>query len=83
MNIRDGMEARLQSISLLFSAFQLDTVCNGTVLYRYCTGTVINNQCCVSRSWILDSSVADPGCLSPIPDPDFWPSRILDLKTAT
>ncbi len=21
---------------------------------------------------------ADPGCLSPIPDPDFYPSRILD-----
>ncbi len=25
------------------------------------------------------SSVADPGCLSRIPDPDFYPSRILDL----
>jgi hypothetical protein len=23
-------------------------------------------------------SVADPGCLSRIPDPDFYPSRILD-----
>jgi len=25
------------------------------------------------------SSVADPGCLSRIPDPDFYPSRIPDL----
>jgi len=25
------------------------------------------------------SSVADPGCLSQIPDPDFYPSRIPDL----
>jgi hypothetical protein len=24
-------------------------------------------------------SVADPGCLSQIPDPDFYPSRISDL----
>jgi hypothetical protein len=24
------------------------------------------------------SSVADPGCLSRIPDPDFYPSRISD-----
>jgi hypothetical protein len=27
--------------------------------------------------------VADPGCLSLIPDPDFYPSRIPDPKTAT
>jgi hypothetical protein len=27
--------------------------------------------------------VADPGCLSWIPDPDFYPSRIPDPKTAT
>jgi hypothetical protein len=26
--------------------------------------------------------VADPGCLSRIPDPDFYPSRIPDPKTA-
>jgi hypothetical protein len=26
------------------------------------------------------SSVADPGCLSRIPDPDFFPSRIPDPK---
>jgi hypothetical protein len=29
------------------------------------------------------ASVADPGCLSRIPDPDFDPSRIPDPKTAT
>ncbi len=28
-------------------------------------------------------SVADPGCLSRIPDPDFYPSRIPEPKTAT
>ncbi len=27
--------------------------------------------------------MADPGCLSRIPDPDFYPSRIPDPKTAT
>jgi hypothetical protein len=27
------------------------------------------------------SSVADPGCLSRIPDPDFYPSRIPDPAT--
>jgi hypothetical protein len=31
----------------------------------------------------LKTSVADPGCLSLIPDPDFYPSRIPDPKTAT
>ncbi len=30
---------------------------------------------------ILKCSVADPGCLSRIPDPDFYPSRIPDPKT--
>jgi hypothetical protein len=29
------------------------------------------------------SSVADPGCLSQITDPDFYPSRIPDPKTPT
>ncbi len=29
------------------------------------------------------ASVADPGCLSRIPDPDFYPSQIPDPKTAT
>jgi hypothetical protein len=28
-------------------------------------------------------SVADPGCVSRIPDPDFYTSRISDPKTAT
>jgi hypothetical protein len=28
-------------------------------------------------------SVADPGCLSRIPDPNFYPSRITDPKTVT
>jgi hypothetical protein len=27
---------------------------------------------------ICDPSVTDPGCLSRIPDPDFYPSRITD-----
>jgi hypothetical protein len=31
----------------------------------------------------MGNSVADPGCLSRIPDPDFYPSRIPDPKTAT
>jgi hypothetical protein len=29
------------------------------------------------------SSVSDPGCLSRSPDPEFYPSRIPDPKTAT
>ncbi len=32
---------------------------------------------------IVDCSVADPGCLSRIPDPEFYPSRIPDPKTVT
>jgi hypothetical protein len=35
-----------------------------------------------SSPWFF-FSVADPGCLSRIPDPDFYPSRILDPTTAT
>jgi hypothetical protein len=31
----------------------------------------------------LTGSVADPGCLSRLPDPDFDPFRIPDPKTAT
>jgi hypothetical protein len=27
------------------------------------------------------NSVEDPGCLSRIPDPDFYPSRIPDLES--
>ncbi len=40
----------------------------------------------IIRQWSLrriKTSVADPGCLSRIPDPDFYPSRIPDPKTAT
>jgi hypothetical protein len=33
--------------------------------------------------YFQSSSVADPGCLSRIPDPDFYPSRIPDPNTAT
>jgi hypothetical protein len=29
------------------------------------------------------NTVADPGCLSRIPDPDFYPSQIPDPKTPT
>jgi hypothetical protein len=32
---------------------------------------------------LVNGSVADPGCLSRIPDPDFYPSRIPDPKTGT
>ncbi len=32
---------------------------------------------------IREISVADPGCLSRIPEPDFYPFRIPDPKTAT
>jgi hypothetical protein len=38
------------------------------------------------NNWDLNigrGSVADPGCLSRIPDPDFYPTRIPDPKTAT
>ncbi len=31
---------------------------------------------------LVTCSVADPGCLSQIPDPDFYPSRISDPTTA-
>jgi hypothetical protein len=31
---------------------------------------------------LIPISVADPGCLSRIPDPDFYPSLIPDPKTA-
>ncbi len=32
---------------------------------------------------VVTLGVADPGCLSRIPDPDFYPSRTPDPKTAT
>jgi hypothetical protein len=31
---------------------------------------------------VSPTRVADPGCLSRIPDPDFYPSQIPDPKTA-
>jgi hypothetical protein len=31
---------------------------------------------------MVPTSVEDPGCLYRIPDPDFYPSRIPDPKTA-
>jgi hypothetical protein len=37
----------------------------------------------VPRTLTPFNSVADPGCLSRIPDPDFYPFRIPDPKTAT
>jgi hypothetical protein len=37
---------------------------------------------CNFREW-EGCSVADPGCLSRIPDPDFYPPRIPDPKTTT
>ncbi len=33
----------------------------------------------IAVCWWFKVSVADPGCLSRIPDPDFYPSRIPDL----
>jgi hypothetical protein len=33
------------------------------------------------RHFSVKSSVADPGCSSRIPDPDFYPSRIPDLES--
>jgi hypothetical protein len=49
-----------------------------------------NNVNELSKNNKQKNSVADPGCLSRIPDPDFYPSRIPDLgsripdqKTAT
>jgi hypothetical protein len=41
------------------------------------------SQICSEFYFKIASSVADPGCLSRIPDPDFYPSRIPDPKTAT
>jgi hypothetical protein len=40
-------------------------------------------SCTLKQYWNKKISVADPGCLSRIPDPDFYPSRIQDSKTAT
>ncbi len=42
---------------------------------------------CLKQYFVLSKtqigSVADPGCLSRIPHPDFYPFRIPDPKTAT
>ncbi len=40
-------------------------------------------QCVDVQKDFSNCSVANPGCLSRIPDPDFYPSRIPDPKTAT
>jgi hypothetical protein len=37
----------------------------------------------ITRNYIINNSVADPGCLFWIPDPDFYSFRIPDPKTAT
>jgi hypothetical protein len=34
-----------------------------------------------ASKYTVGGSVADPGCLSRIPDPDFYPSRIPDPRT--
>ena len=44
---------------------------------RSCLDYPAINQCIISAS--VPISVAEPGCLSRIPDPDFFASRILDL----
>jgi hypothetical protein len=31
----------------------------------------------------VQTSVADPGCLSRIPDPDYYPSQVTDPTSAT
>jgi hypothetical protein len=36
----------------------------------------------IEKAISVSNSVADPGCLSRIPDPDFYPSRIPDPTTA-
>jgi hypothetical protein len=49
---------------------------------RWVTSTSTSKSSIVPKK-VGKCSVADPGCLSPIPDPDFYPSRIPDPKTAT
>jgi len=44
---------------------------------------ILIHRTATRKAQSYESSVADPGCLSRIPDPDFYPSRILDPKTAT
>jgi len=38
-------------------------------------------RCSVPADVSVSDSVADPGCLSRIPDPDFYPSRISDPRS--
>jgi hypothetical protein len=40
------------------------------------TSTICKKSCDAKTG--LKTSVADPGCLSRVPDPDFYPSRIPD-----
>jgi hypothetical protein len=49
----------------------------GKIKIQYAIMSVYQNLASVA------SSVADPGCLSRIPDPGFYPSRISDPKTVT
>jgi hypothetical protein len=64
--------------------FQLVMIC----VIIYLIMLILSVQCNQSpkSSWCqnfgLKSSVADPGCLSRVPDPDFYPYRIPD-PTAT
>jgi hypothetical protein len=50
----------------------------GTVRCSYSLFGVIDLYRGIRIGFCMSSSVADPGCLSRIPDPDFYPSRILD-----
>ncbi len=53
------------------------------LLFGSGAGTVPTSRYRTPSSTYVPCSVADPGCLSRIPDPDFYPSRIPDPKTAT
>ena len=48
------------------------------MLPQLLTGSTVTGSRTMSSSRVR-ISVADPGCLSRIPDPDFYPSRIPDL----
>ncbi len=56
----------------------LEAVSSGTI-----TPELLQVSHLTCLSVVNVDSVADPGCLSRIPDPDFYPSRIPDPKTAT
>jgi hypothetical protein len=57
-------------VHCLSQAKKLLILLSGTVLHR--------EESLIFSSIFLTGSVADPGCLSRIPDPDFCPSRITD-----